>query len=81
LPKPGDYTNITGIRIIGSRTMDEWEQFGPGLAGGTFFSFHFDQRQGEGLLAPGIQGYRRYLDNGMEGLVLSAGTWTESNYK
>jgi hypothetical protein len=75
----GPHAGIDGIRIIGSRTLDEWFQVNTGAD--EFLRMFFDRRLGEGILTPGIPEFRRVLDDGSQALVLNPGTWSESNIK
>ena len=75
----GPHVDINGIRIIGSRTLDQWFQVNTGAD--EFLSMYFDRRLSQGMLTPGIPDFRRVLDDGSEALVLDPGAWTERNFK
>jgi hypothetical protein len=71
-----------GIRVIGSRVVDGWFQFNTGAnQAERMFRVYYDRRFEQGLMPPGIQGFKRVLDDGTEVEAIDpiAGTWVESN--
>ena len=66
-----------GIRVVGSRALDEWFQVN--TAAFQFLSVYYDNRLRNGSNVPGLPAYFRVLENGDLGLKLLTTQWNETN--